>query len=176
MLRPAPGLALLERTLLALALLAPAACGYRLAAGDLRDAGSIAIVTPRNDAGTPGFEFVVADALRRELLRRAGSHLAEDPGQAQIVVKGRILRVQTAPSAYSSVMLALEYETSVELELSAQRGGEVLVAPTRLHEIERHLASADVEAQAKNREEALRRIASVLASRFLDLVGEKVNP
>lgn len=154
------------------ALLLHAGCGYRLAAGDLRALGPIAIVTPANDAGEPGLDRLVGDALRRELLRRAGARLAEDPRAADIVVSGRILRVDTSAGSLSSVVLVLEYETTLTLELRAQRGEQLLVEPTRLAESERHLASADVEVQRKNREEALRRVASLLAARFMDRVGD----
>jgi hypothetical protein len=158
-------------TALALLCVALAGCGYRLAAGDLRALGRVAIVTPSNDAGEPGFERVVADALRRELLRRGGGRLAEDPAAAELVVRGRILKVETAARSLSSVVLAFEYETRVTLELRALRGEEI-VEVARLEETERHLASADVEASRKNRDEAMRRVASVLAARFLDRVGD----
>ena len=153
-----------------------AGCGYRLAAGDLRDVGAVAIVTPRNEAGEPGLDRIVADALRQELLRRSGARIADNPATADVVVSGRVLQVETSARALSSVVLVLEYETNVTLELEAARGGEVLVAATRLQESERHLASADVEAQRKNREEAVRRVASVLAARFMDLLGDETPP
>jgi hypothetical protein len=157
------------------ALLVICGCGYRMASGDLREAGAIAIVTPRNDGREPGYERVVADALRRELLRRAGARLAEDPAKAGLVVSGRIVEVETAPRSFTSVVLALEYEARVSVELRARRGEEDVVGATRLSESERYLASADIEAQRKNREEALRRVASVLAARFLDQVGDQVT-
>lgn len=160
--------------LLGIGLQALVGCGYHLAAGELRALGSVAIVTPRNDAGEPGLEFVVADALRRELLRRSGSRLAEDPDDAAVVVSGRLVRVENSPGSLSSVVLALEYETTLDLELRARRGGEVLVETTRLQESERYLASADVEALRKNRQEALHRIASVLAARFMDRLADEV--
>jgi hypothetical protein len=164
------------RAIVSCFLLVFAACGYRLAAGDLRDVGAVAIVTPRNEAGEPGLDRIVADALRRELLRRSGARLAENPATADVVVSGRVLDVETSARSLSSVVLVLEYETNVLLELEATRGAKKWIAATRLQESERHLASADVEAQRKNRDEAVRRIASVLASRFLDLLGDEVPP
>ncbi|HXK23324.1 MAG TPA: LPS assembly lipoprotein LptE [Myxococcota bacterium] len=160
------------RVLLAIALLV-SGCGYHLAAGDLREVGTIAVVTPRNEAGEPGLDRIVADALRRELLRRSGSRIAESPEKADVVVHGRIVNVETTARSLSSVVLVLEYETHVTLELDAKRGDQVVVAPTRFEDSERHLASGDVEAQRKNREEALRRIASLIAARFMDRLGEQ---
>jgi hypothetical protein len=92
------------------------------------------------------------------------------------VVSGRIVGVETQARSLSSVVLVLEYQTSVTLELRAMRGEEVVVADTRLVESERHLASSDVEAQRKNREEALGRVASLLAARFLDRLGDEATP
>lgn len=163
------------RVLVIVALLA-AGCGYHLAAGDLRDVGSVAIVTPRNEAGEPGLDRMMADALRRELLRRSGARIAENPATADVVVRGRVLGVETSARSLSSVVLVLEYETNVMVELEADRGEKKLVAATRFQETERHLASADVEAQRKNRDEAIRRVTSVLASRFLDLLGDELPP
>jgi hypothetical protein len=157
-------------------LLAQASCGYRLAAGDLRDVGTVAVVTPRNDTSEPGLDLLVADVLRRELLRRSGARLAEQPDAAGVVVRGRVVRVETSARAYSSVVLALEYEATLELELRADRGGEALVAPVHLQDSERYLSSSDVESLRRNREEALRRVAGVLASRFLDRVGDRAAP
>jgi hypothetical protein len=153
--------------------LAHAACGYRLAAGDLKDVGSVAVVTPKNETAEPGIEFVVADVLRRELLRRSDAQLAEKPESAGVVVRGRVVRLETSTRAFSSVVLALEYEAVLELELRADRDGEALVAPVTLQDSERYLASSDVEAQRRNRDEAVRRVASVLASRFIDRVGDR---
>jgi hypothetical protein len=148
-------------------------CGYHLAAGDLREVGTIAIVTPRNEAGEPGLDRIVADALRRELLRRSGSRIAESPEKADVVVRGRIMTVETTARSLSSVVLVLEYETQMTIELEAKRGDQVVIAPTHFQDSERHLASGDVEAQRKNREEALRRIASLISARFMDRLGDQ---
>ena len=54
--------------------------------------------------------------------------------------------------------------------------GTALSIPTgRMRESERYLTSADIEAQRKNRDEALRRLAAVLATRFFDEVGEALS-
>ena len=50
----------------------------------------------------------------------------------------------------------------------------------RVHEqlegTERYLSSADVEAERKNRDEAVRRVAAVLASRYFDRISEALQP
>jgi hypothetical protein len=76
------------------------------------------------------------------------------------------------------VVLALEYELTLRVELHATRadGSAVDVDSRALNETERYLASADVEAQRKNRDEALRRAASVVASRVYDALAVKLAP
>ena len=150
-------------------------CGYRFVGGDASLPGvrSVAIETPRNESFEPGIEFVVADALRRELLRRGGAALTEEPGGADLVISGRVAGLKSRARSLSSVALALEYEVRVSLELVTRgRDGEALgVSEDVFAETERYLSSADVEVERKNRDEAVRRVASVLAARYLDEIG-----
>jgi hypothetical protein len=53
--------------------------------------------------------------------------------------------------------------------------GERLPVQEKLTDTERYLASADVEAERKNRGEAVRRVAAVLASRYFDRVSEALQ-
>lgn len=149
-------------------------CGYAFVGSGLVDVGSIAIRTPTNDSFEAGLEWVVADALRRELLRRDGGKLVEDPARAAIVVSGRVLPVERRARSFSSAVLALEEEVVVKLELDVTRrdGKELAMAEGALEESERYRTSADIEAQRKNREEALRRVSTLLAARFFDSLGE----
>lgn len=149
-------------------------CGYHLVGAGLGDVGAIAIRTPQNDSREPGLELVVADALRRELLRRDGARLVEDPSRAALVVSGRVLPVPRRSRSFSSTVLSLEEEVVLRLDLSvAHRDGRE-VGLDELEESERYLASADIEAHRKNRDEALRRVAVVLAARFFDVLGESI--
>jgi hypothetical protein len=151
-------------------------CGYRLAGAGTDVAGveRIAIATPKNDSLQPGMEFFVADALRMETLRRGGAKLTDDVGAADVVVTGRIVDLTTRPRTFSSVVLALEYEVTLDLELSAERRGDEgrVLDGFRLSESERYLSSADNQAERKNREEALRRVSRVLAARAIDALAE----
>lgn len=152
-------------------------CGYRLAGSGVGEADSIAIRTPQNESFEPGVEYVVADALRRELLRRASSALVEDPARADVVVSGRILPVGGRAQSFSSAILGREREVVLVLDLEVIRrdGTALAIPPGALRESERYLTSADIEAQRKNRDEALRRLAAVLATRFFDEVGEALS-
>jgi outer membrane lipopolysaccharide assembly protein LptE/RlpB len=154
-------------------------CGYALVRTDgaLGDVRSVAIPSPRNDSWEPGAEYVVADALRREFLRRRGARLVEDPASADLVLRGRVVHVGSQPASVDSLALALEYDLLLELDLEAQRrgGAEVPIDIGMLRESERYLVSADPEATRKNREEALRRVAGVLAGRIYLVLQETLE-
>jgi hypothetical protein len=151
-------------------------CGYSLVRydGRLGDVHSVAVETLRNDSYEPGLEFLVSDALRREFLRRKGARLVEDAGRADLVLSGRVLPVVARGQSFSSVVMSLEYELTLALELQARRadGSAVPLDGRSLQETERYLASADVEAMRKNREEALRGVAELLAGRVYDALYE----
>ena len=156
------------------------ACGYKLvryrgAVGDVR---RVAIQTLENDSYEPGLDLVVTDALVREFLRRGALDVVEDPALADLVIEGRVLPVQTAGRSFSSVLLSLEYQVTLRVALAVKRrdGTEVPVDPTALTESELYLASADVEAARKNRDEALHRVSTVLAGRVHDALFERLLP
>jgi hypothetical protein len=155
-------------------------CGYRLvrygASGGTRP--SVALASLRNDSFEPGLDAVVADALRREFLRRGAVRLVSDPAGADLRLAGVVLPVATRTQSLSSVNLALEFELVLRLELEVIRsdGESVAVDRRSLAESEFFLASADVEVTRKNRSEALRRVAGVLASRVHDLLVEGAAP
>jgi hypothetical protein len=166
------------RGLAAVALAVPSlvGCGYTMlgsSGGPLL--GRVAIHTPHNDSGHSGTELVVADALRREVLRRAGAELVEDESDADWVVTGRVLPLEVEPASLSPVVLTLEYQLHLSLELKARArdGREIQGDATELRESERFLSSGDPEAQRKNRGEALRRVSRLLAARFLDRLDEQ---
>jgi hypothetical protein len=166
--------------LVAAAALALCGCGYKPVryGGGLGDVRSVAVQTLRNDSYEPGAEFVVSEALRREFLRRGAVALSEDPAAADVVLSGRVERVAIAGRAFSSVLLVLEFQLTVYLEIHATRrdGSEIPLDANALRESERFLASADLEAQRKNRDEAMRRVASVLAGRVHDGLFEALVP
>ena len=150
-------------------LVASLGCGYTLVGygagfGDIR---TIAIETPANDSFEPGVEYVVADALRREFFRRGAVRVVDDPATADLVLGGSVRDVRTSGRSFSSVVFTLEYELVLTLDLEARRsdGTPLPIGPRSLQEAEYYLASADVEAMRKNRDEAMRRVATLLAQR-----------
>jgi len=169
----------------ALAIACLLGCGYTLqhAPGALSDdAPRLTILTLDNDSGEPGLERLVTEALRQESLRRGQYRLVSDASSADWVVSGRVLPLNIVTRTLSSVVLALEQTVTLQVELA-------LAAPTRegrasrprplplrlLGESEIYFASADLEATRKNRTEALRRIAGLIAERVVDTMGIEVT-
>jgi hypothetical protein len=151
-------------------------CGYDLVGYDegFGDIRSIAIHTPSNETYEPGVEKIVADALRREFLRRGAVRVVSDPESADLVLDGSVRAVKISGRSFSSVIFTLEYQLVMVLELEAVRadGTPLGIGQRSLQESEFYLASADVEAMRKNREEALRRVAVLLAQRVHDSLFE----
>ena len=94
--------------------------------------------------------------------------------EADLVISGRVLPIWASARSFSSVVQALEYELTLALELHVTKadGSEVAIDPRATRETERYLASADVEALHKNRQEALRQAAALLAGRVYDALYE----
>ena len=66
----------------------------------------------------------------------------------------------------------------MQLGIAVKRrdGSEVPIDPNALNEAERYLASSDIEVTRTNRQEALRRLSSVLAGRVHDALYERIAP
>lgn len=170
---------------LLLAVLAPGGlglggCGYQWVRYQdaLGDARRVAIRGIRNDTYEPGLDALVSDALVREFRRRGALVLVDDLAAADLVLGGQVRSLATAGRSFSSIQFALEYEVTLTLDLEVRRrdGSPLPMDLRALQESELYLASADVEAARKNREEALRRLASLLAGRVHDALFERAVP
>ncbi len=164
----------------ALAAFAVCGCGgYHLVRTDaaLGPVRRVAVQTLENHSFEPGIEVMVSDALRREFQRGGGVVVVADPAQADLVLSGTVLDLVTSARSFSSVAFGLEYQVELRLALTARRadGTAMVLDPNTLHDWELYLTSADVEAERKNRDEALRRIASVLAERTREFVSDRLS-
>jgi hypothetical protein len=148
-------------------------CGYRVVRPAASRGVTVSVVTLDNDSVEPGIELTVTRALRKEFLRRAAPRLVSNPSAADLVIRGRVLPLETRANSFDTVALALEYrvELTLDLEVSTSEGEAVGIDAASLRQSELYLASADAEATRKNRDEALRRIADILAGRVHDAIG-----
>jgi hypothetical protein len=165
---------------LAILQLADSGCGYKLIdySEPIPDLGSVAIQTFKNESYEPGVEFVVADALRREFLRRGAVVLVDEAIDADLVVSGVVEPIITRARSFSSIALALEWEVTLQLAVYAERsdGSRMHLDDGATLATERYLASADIEATRKNRDEAIRTVASSLAAHVHDMLYELYLP
>jgi hypothetical protein len=160
--------------------LALSGCGYtfvRYGEG-LGDVRRIAIHGITNDSFEPGVETLVSQALSEEFMRRGALRLVDTTETADLVITGSVKSVEVRGRSFSSILFALEYEVRMQLALSLKRrdGTEVAIDPNALVDAERYLASSDIEVTRTNREEALRRLAGVLAGRVHDALYERIAP
>jgi Lipopolysaccharide-assembly len=123
-------------------------------------------------------ETLVSDALAREFLRRGALRLVEDPARADVVISGSVARLDVSRKSFSSIALAIEYELQLGLAIRVARRDGTLVPLDAAAQVEteRYVASADVEVERTHREEALRRLASLLAGRVHDALFERIAP
>jgi len=176
---PLPALALAGQLLSALSLAASLGCaGYHVvgARTGLGDVQRVAVEPLLNRSYEPGVERMVTDALVREFQRRGGASVVRNPAGADLVLSGVVQPLITRSRSFSSVELALEFEVELRVELVARRPDGTLVDIDRsvLRDWELYLASADVEVERKNREEALRRLSALLATRVHDALSERL--
>ncbi len=153
-------------------LLAGCFAGYELVRYEKRlgDLQTVAIAGLANESFEPGVEAIVSDALVTEFLRRGALELVDDDKAADLVIGGVVEDVQIQSRTFSSIQFALEYAVTLRIRLDVRRrdGSEVKLDDRSLQESELYFASADIEAMRKNREEAVRRVAVVLAGRVHD--------
>ncbi len=180
-----PSAPVLRRRAMALAaglLLALSAtgCGYKLVryADALGDARRIAIQPLVNDTFEPGLDSMLADAFHREFLRRGALRVVEDPAAADLVVLGVIDNLEVRSRSFSSIEFALEYELRMRVEVQVLRpdGSPVPIDGAAFNESELYLSSADLEVTRTNKQEALRRLTTTMASRLHDALFERITP
>ncbi len=179
-LRRVKRLHVLIAVLLGGVLLSSLGCGYTVVrySEELGDVRRVAIVGITNDSFEPGASRYFSDALVREFLRRGAVRIVEDPALADLIIEGRIEELEERRRSFSSIQFALEYELRLRMELQVTRqdGTAVPIDSRALAETELYLASADVEVTRTNREEAIRRLAGIVAGRVHDALYERINP
>lgn len=162
----------LSCTFVCLFLLSTSACGYRLGAHPCESpvaAKSIAIPLFENDSFEPRLENLFTMAFRERI--KAMPCLSLGSGEeADALLKGRIVSVDSYPVAVNEDFFATEYRMHVVLALCLERcgDGEVLWREDRLEEEVSFYATSDPLLLKDNREEALMRLSSRISERAVD--------
>jgi len=148
------------------------------AEGLAREPVRLSVMTLRNDSPEPWLDRIVNDALRREMTARSSFRVVDDPGGAELVLRGRIRPLDIRSQSFSSFVAALEFALTLQLDLEIVRGeGDVVrLDPAMLTETDVYLASADIEVTRTNRLELLRRLSDLLATRVADALELMERP
>lgn len=132
---------------------------------------TIDVTTFENDTLEPGIELMLGSALRNEFARPGLVRGVVKAASPDYTLEGQVRSVTTTSRTLTTQIRAIEFTVVVRIEpvLVRNADGQKL----KLDRLSRsadevYLASFDLEISRKNREEALRRIAAVLADRIYD--------
>ena len=165
------------RTVVALAgmsLLVVVACGYHLGVNSCESdvmAKNIAIPLFQNLSHEPRLENLLTEAFRDRIQALPCVSLCSRE-QADAMLKGKILSVESYMVAVDEEFFAMEYKIRVVMAVSLVRteDGEVLWRDDSLQEEMSFYASSDALLFKDNREEALMDLASRISERAVDRI------
>ncbi|HEY2526298.1 MAG TPA: LPS assembly lipoprotein LptE [Candidatus Binataceae bacterium] len=114
-------------------LLAAAGCGYHFASsgsGLPQDAKTIYVARFSNVSRFTGFNDQFMRYMKDEIAEHKRLQLVEEPSQADLVLTGELLRVETAPAGFNAVSEASIYQQYmvVRAQLEDRHTGKVLWA------------------------------------------------
>ena len=167
----------LPNTVVALAgmsLLVVTACGYRLGAHSCesdRMAKNIAIPLFQNESQEPRLENLLTQAFRDRIQALPCASLCSCE-QADALLKGKVLSVESYTVAVDEEFFAMEYRMRVVMAVSLVRSedGEVLWRDGGLEEEVSFYANSDPLLFKDNREEALMDLAGRISERAVDRI------
>jgi hypothetical protein len=153
-------------------ILATVACGYRMGAQPCESpvaARNIAIPLFENQSLEPRLENLLTTAFRERIQALPCVTLCSK-GEAEALLKGRILSVDSRTSAVDEEFFAMEYRMRVVMAVSlVRRGdGEVLWRDDRLEEEVSFYATSNPLLFKDNREEALMKLSRRMSEKAVD--------
>jgi len=165
------------RTVVVLAgmsLLVAVACGYHLGSHSCESdviAKHIAIPLFQNLSQEPRLENLLTEAFRDRIQALPCVSLCS-PNQADALLKGKILSVESNTVAVDRAFFTMEYRMRVVMAVSLvrSRDGEVLWRDGSLQEEVSFYASSDPLLFEDNREEALMDLSSRMSERAVDRI------
>ncbi len=149
-------------------------CGYRVLDGREvfgPEVTQIEITMFENESVEPAFELMVGDAVAEtfELRGPLVPVWGTPASRSDLVLRGVIRSVSVEPSAFSSAGFARENRIEVRLESDVRHvGSGEVVWHERIVLSELFLSSPEVQVNETNKEQALRRLSSLLAERIYD--------
>ena len=149
----------------------PTACGYGLRGtrqlqGDYR---TVAITPFVNRTYESLIENYIYNALVEEFARGRSLEVVRAP-DADLLIKGTIVKVESYSISYSPDDKTYEYRTSLILDVEAVDAHTLKVVWSRngMHEVEEYKASREPLEIDRNKQIALKRICTILAENIHD--------
>lgn len=153
--------------------LAMAGCGWRFS--DRTDAipkelVTVAIPLWENDTSEPGLSTIFTNATVKEFATKGWLRPVSTPDGADTILEGRIEYIDIQPLSFSSVAIELENRVTVSASVTLLRRDDrtVLWSASRLVGQEEYDATPDFNVNLRNREQALRKLATDLAGTIHD--------
>lgn len=155
-------------------LLAAAGCGYHFS--ERTDAIPVELKTVtiplwENDTAEPGIEAIFTNAMVKQFATRGWL----DPvstREADTVLEGKIETVDVQPVSFSSVAIELEDRVNVVVSVTLRRKKDlsILWSSSRLIGSEVYDSTPDFNVNLRNREQALRKVATDMAASVHDQI------
>ena len=164
----------MKNRLIPVIVLAALGCGYALVDSTAvfgPEVRNIEIRPFENASPEPGFERMLTDSLAEEFARRGVlTPLYGEQGTPDLILRGAVTEIETIPSAFSSVSLAVEDRIIVHVDVAVLRVSTQLDVWTEsdLTFSERFLSSPDPGVYESNKGHALRKMSADIASRIHD--------
>jgi hypothetical protein len=134
-----------------------------------RDLKTVSIPLWKNDTAEPGIETLFTNAMVKEFAAK-GWLRPTSFGRADTVLEGRIEHIDIQPLSFSSVAIELENRVTVTASVVLKRKEDqtILWSVSRLVGREEYDSTPDFNVNLRNREQALRKLATDLAGSVHD--------
>ncbi|HUK55574.1 MAG TPA: LptE family protein [Nitrospiria bacterium] len=161
----------------ALLLAVLAGCGYHLSGGNRlpSDVETIAVPVFHNDTFEPALENAVTSAVKQEFLTNSRLKVANDPDQADLVLKGTIVSYGLEPLSFDRTQsVVLEYRVHIRavVTLEVPRTQKVIWKDTKVESSAEYLANPDPAANQVAENRAIAEASQQLAENLVHNVLE----
>lgn len=155
-----------------LCLLSAAACGYHFSGegqGPRPGLDRLAVPMFENLTGEPGLESLFTTALRKEFNSRSSMKLVSS-NEAQMVFRGRVIRLTAADVAHRTAEQTIESRLTVTLDVRCVNAedGSILWQDPHMSYFENYFQTDDPNLSYEDRRRALEFIAQQMSIRIHD--------
>lgn len=152
---------------------AAAGCGWRFAGRTdaiPKELTTVSIPLWQNDTSEPGLSTIFTNAAVKEFATKGWLRPVSGDRNADTILEGRIEFIDFQPLSFSSVAIELESRVTVSASVTLRRRDDrsVLWSTSRLVGQEEYDSTPDFNVNLRNREQAIRKLATDLAGTIHD--------